>query len=596
MNPALTAKNNPINYISLGLLAMMFTLPFLINRHIPPIPSFWGEALAFGLGLAASLALLARVVWQPLHFPAIALVPLGLILVVLVQALTGLAAYPHHHLLVALYLMWAAVLMLLGANLRRVLGLHEIAGVLAWALLIGGLASAVLVFLQMAGLNPLGLVMPRVKGYHANLGQVNHLADYLGLGLSSLLYLFAKRKLPVGWVALAAIALLAALAITGSRSSWIYLLLIAGLAFIGKRACPGEEANRLWRAAWMLLPLFFVVQLLLPLLPLERLLMPNQMIADKAAGPSIRMELLRESWAIFLLNPWLGSGFGQFSWQQFLLAWPNTPANYVGTVEHAHNIILQLLAETGLAGTLIVLAGALAWLWQGRKTPLGLDRWWLLAVLGVIATHAMLEYPLWYAYFLGLCAFLLGLGEEKILPSQMLTGRWLLLATLIFGAAILGKTIIENAMMERWVIRTVQGQPSEQELKTIQDELLGMSRRSLLSPYALAVVERVQQADRDKLDQKLALNLAVMRYKPNADAAYKRALLLALAGDRKESIMQFQRALRAFPLKTDKYNDFALQVLRKAIKGDMAVLPLLMEIQKHKPKWKEKAPNLPAKP
>ncbi len=574
MNPSLTAKNNPTDYISLGLLAMMFTLPFLISRHIPPIPSFWGEALAFGLGLAASLGLLSRTVWQPLHFPAIALVPLGLIIVVLVQALTGLAAYPHHHLLVALYLMWAALLMLLGANLRRMLGLHEIAGVLAWALLIGGLASAMLVFLQMAGLNPLGLVMPRVKGYHANLGQVNHLANYLGLGLSSLLYLFAKRKLPVGWAALVAILMLAALAMTGSRSSWIYLLLIAGLALIGKKTCPGEEANRLWRAAWMLLPLFFVVQLLLPLLPVERLLMPNQMIAEKAAGPSIRMELLRESWAIFLLNPWLGSGFGQFAWQQFLLAWPNTPANYVGTVEHAHNIFLQLLAETGLVGTLIVLAGFVAWLWKGRKTPLGLDRWWLLAVLGVLAAHAMLEYPLWYAYFLGLGAFLLGSGEEQILPSKMVTGRWLLILSLLMGGTLLGKTVVENATMEQWVIRTSQGKLSATELKTVQDELLAMSRRSLLSPYALAVVERVQKADRDKLDQKLALNLAVLRYKPNADAAYKRALLLALAGDRQKSIIQFRRALRAFPLNKDKYNEFALQVLRKAFKGDMSVMPL----------------------
>jgi O-antigen ligase len=580
---SLTAKNNPINHISLGLLAVMFTLPFLINRHIPPIPSFWGEALAFGLGLAASLALLSRAVWQPLHFPAITLVPLGLIVVVLIQAATGLAAYPHHHLLVALYLMWAAVLMLLGANLRRMLGLHEITGILAWALLIGGLASAALVFLQMAGLNPLGLVMPRVKGFHANMGQVNHLADYLGLGIASLLYLFAKRKLPTGWATIAAIALLAALAMTGSRSSWIYLLLVAGLAFFGKKTCPGEEASRLWHAAWMLLPLFFVLQLLLPLLPAENLLMPNQMIADKAAGPSVRMELLRESWAIFLLDPWLGSGFGQFSWQQFLLAWPNTPANYLGTVEHAHNIILQLLAETGLAGTLIVLAGALAWLWQGRKTPLGMERWWLLAALGILGTHAMLEYPLWYAYFLGLAAFLLGLGEEKNLPSKMATGRWLLLITLLFGAAILGKTVIENATMERWVISTTQGKLSEQALKTVQDELLAMSRRSLLSPYALAVVERVQKADRDKLEQKLALNLAVLRYKPNSDAAYKRALLLALAGDSEASVIQFRRALRAFPLKADKYNDFALQVLRNAFKGDMSVLPLVLEIEKHRP-------------
>lgn len=577
------AKNKPLNYISLGLLAAMAALPFLINRHIPPIPSFWGEALAFSLGLAACLALAGRSAWQPLNFPIAALIPLGLILLVLTQAAAGLAAYPHHHLLVALYLLWAALLMVLGANLRRLLGLQEIATVISWALLAGGLASSLLIFMQMAGISLSGLVMPPVKGYHANLGQVNHMADYLGLGMASLLYLYARRKIATGWILLLAPTLLAALAATGSRASWVYLLLIALLAFIGKRSCPGEAANRLWRAAWLLLPAFFAVQLVLPLLPVERLLMPNQMMALKAAGPSIRMELLRESWTIFQAYPWLGAGFGQFAWQQFLLAFPDTPTNYMGTVEHAHNIVLQLLAEAGIVGALIVVGGAFFWLWRGRKTPVSIERWWLLATLGVLATHAMLEYPLWYAYFLGLAAFLLGLGDEHPLTSRLAGGRWITLLVLVFGAFFLAQTVQQNAMMEGWIKSSVGKKPGAEELARMHGEILGMASRSLLSPYALAVVERGLPVNRDKLNQKLKLNHAVLRYKPNAEAAYKRAMLLALAGDEQEAVLQLKRARAAFPLSKEKQNDFSLEVLKLAIKGEMGMMGLLLELQPAKP-------------
>ena len=56
-------------YLSLIFLALAWTLPFLQWHHQPPIPSFYTEGLAFGLGLLALLPLLVKRYWQPLVLP-----------------------------------------------------------------------------------------------------------------------------------------------------------------------------------------------------------------------------------------------------------------------------------------------------------------------------------------------------------------------------------------------------------------------------------------------------------------------------------------------------------------------------------------------
>src|SRR5690606_32076970 len=97
-------------------------------------------------------------------------------------------------------------------------------------------------------------------------------------------------------------------------------------------------------------------------------------------------------------------------WQSFLLLDAHWVHGVSAMHEHAHNIFIHLLAETGIAGALLLLAGVWAWLrgFQWRNiTPEG---WWLLALLAIIGIHSLLEYPLWYAYFLGPVALLLGVG------------------------------------------------------------------------------------------------------------------------------------------------------------------------------------------
>jgi len=120
-------------------------------------------------------------------------------------------------------------------------------------------------------------------------------------------------------------------------------------------------------------------------------------------------------------NPWTGVGFGEFNFAWTLTQFPDRPTAFF---DHSHNIVLQLVVELGipLGGLVVVLlATALleafrrAWGVEGER-GVGYRAAFVMVLL--IGIHSMLEYPLWYAYFLLPAAWLWGscLGALKEAP------------------------------------------------------------------------------------------------------------------------------------------------------------------------------------
>jgi hypothetical protein len=134
---------------ALLLIGLMWLLPFLVPFKAPPVPSFRAEAIAFALGLVA-LAALPRFSAK-LPVPRVTLLPAGFIVLILLQIALGRLAFSQQGLLGALYLLWAAALMVLAALLRRELGLERVAAALAWFLLSGLIACSVIGFAQHLG-------------------------------------------------------------------------------------------------------------------------------------------------------------------------------------------------------------------------------------------------------------------------------------------------------------------------------------------------------------------------------------------------------------------------------------------------------------
>ena len=557
---SLTRSHSPLALFSLAMAALMCVLPFLVPIHRSPMTSFYGEWLAAALGLAASLLLLRPKSWQPFQFPVVALVPLGLIVVLGLQVWAGLAVYWQQHFLVGLYLLWAALLVVLGTELRREFGLEKLVAVLAWSLLLGGVLLFLIDLLQMMGWHYPWLIAihPNGQGFSANMGQVNHAANYLGLALASMLYLTGTKRLDAKLAVLIALMLLFALALTGQRMGWIYVVMLSvGAWLVGRKTTTAA-----WHALW-LIPGFIGLQLLIPLLPhTSDLVMPAERVVSGMQGGSIRLELARQGWHIFMAHPWLGAGWGQFAWQDFLLA--EQFPNHTGRHTNAHNLVLQLLAETGLAGTAVLLAGIAAWLTGLLRASRSAEYWCLLGLFSVLAVHSLLEFPLWYAYFLGLGALLLGFTNERPLAAKFDLGPLLAAGLILFGTLSLFNLAQYYPRIEQWFQIN-----NRKYIAQHIDEVPEMRKRSLLAPYADFMLLRVLPDAPEFQAFRLEYSSRLIRFLPDGRDVYEHATILAKDRRMYEAKEHLRLALMRHP---GIANGYAVKLLNTS---DLSLMPLV---------------------
>lgn len=165
-------------------------------------------------------------------------------------------------------------------------------------------------------------------------------------------------------------------------------------------------------------------------------------LAEGAGSPS-RLAILRNAWALVLAYPMTGVGWGEFN-----LAWTMTPFpdRPIAFFDHTHNLVMQLMVELGIPLSLAVL-GLLLWsMWRAFAAGLGqrgesgaMLRCAFMLVL-MIGLHSLLEYPLWYAYFLlpTACALGLCLGGQEARSSSALGSHLLLIGglLLLFGSIV----------------------------------------------------------------------------------------------------------------------------------------------------------------
>src|SRR5574340_856703 len=424
-----------LTHVSLALIGLMWVLPFLHYRHQYPLTTFYQEWWSALLGLLALTPLVMRDFWRQPEIPRIVQLPAGLIAVLLLQSSLGKVAYFDQSLLYALYLLFAALLMMLGARLRDCYGLAELAPALAIFLLIGAELSALIGVLQHYRWHtPLDsvIVMKVSSSVFGNLAQPNHFASYVALGLVSL-GLLLQLRLKAGYVAALAAPLLFVMTLSGSRSSWLYLLMMAGLAWWWAQRDAAQRP--LLRYSLLLIAGFGAMHLIVQLPFMagadSSINTMQRLFGDDASG-GIRLYLWREAGLMFMQSPWLGVGFGQFAWHHFQLLPVLQQGNITGLYNNAHNLIFQIAAEAGLAG-LLVLCGSLgAWFYGLRRATQSAVHWWGYAALGVLAIHSLLEYPLWYTYFVAVAAILLGALDEtryRLAAGQEI--RWCMQPSLV---------------------------------------------------------------------------------------------------------------------------------------------------------------------
>lgn len=534
-------------HISLALVGLMWVFPFLHYRHQYPLTTFdqeWWSAL---LGVLAGTLLLTRDYWQKTQIPRIVQLPAAFIVLVLLQSALGMMAYFDQALLYIQYLLFALLLMLLGGRLRDCFGLDKLSIVLAIFLLTGAQMSALIGVLQHFGWHtPLDSIVVRASSsVYGNLAQPNHFADYIALGLASLGLLFVQRKLSAAYVVLLAVPLLFVMTLSGSRSSWLYLLMMCSLAWWSGRRMPALRP--LLRYSLLLLAGFVLMHgvVQLPHIAGVNGINTLQRFTGEDAVGGIRLQLWHEAWLMFAQSPWLGTGFGQFAIVHFQLGAALHRTSLTGLFNNAHNLIFQLAAETGIAGLTVLFAALGIWLHGLRRAAMSAAHWWGYAILGVLSIHSLLEYPLWYTYFLAVAAILLGaLDETRYRPETGNVGRMSLATVLLLGLLSLiqlhvGYHQLKMALTGRAASATIaKFEPSQGGLHALN---------GVLSPYAELYMTSSIEVNEERIQAKLALNSRVMRFAPIEQVAYRQAFLLAQNGQQVQARRVYEQALWSYP-------------------------------------------------
>lgn len=181
----------------------------------------------------------------------------------------------------------------------------------------------------------------------------NHFANVLAMliPVAGALLVMPAAGGPLRLLALySMVVLLPPLYWSGSRSAWIGLLagVTVTVALLGMRR-SARRALLLLVITPLLLALAGVVVWMLSPMVQER-------VADALKG-NVRINLWRDTWAMFLDHIWLGVGPGQYRWA-YSQYW-HFLRMYIDP-EYAHNDYLQLLAEFGVLGAALLL-GALGW-------------------------------------------------------------------------------------------------------------------------------------------------------------------------------------------------------------------------------------------
>lgn len=381
--------------------AAAVALPPLVAWSLPPVSTFFNQASALGLwGIAIAVA------WPVLGGARPVRSTWPLLVVVLAIAALALAGWlggplPASLATAPVVVLAAAAVVLLAGAAAGPRG-PMLQGLL-WGLVVAGLASACVALVQVfaPGWADGELVARTTLPGRAvgNLRQPNHLATLLLWAAITLVPLVGSAHLRARHAFAAMALLMAAIALSGSRTGALGVVLLAAWGLADRRL------GRTGRALLIAAPLFYAAAWAGLWLAAQLGAAALGGLARGAGGDpsSSRFAVWANAWALVEQHPWTGVGYGRFNFAWSLTPFPDRP---VAFFDHVHNLPLQFAVEFGLPMALLLTALLLVALVRAarraaRRAAAGdVARHALLAMLLLVALHSLLEYPLWYVHFL----------------------------------------------------------------------------------------------------------------------------------------------------------------------------------------------------
>ena len=392
---------------------ILFGLAWLIPPGNSPWNVFLRECSVSGLTVLVGLAIALRVTGR-VQLTPLALAALALALTPLMQWGFGLITVAGGAWITSAYLAGFALCIGCGALWDRA-DPGAMVDALFQAICLAALATVCIQCYQW--LHPSEVAGPwlaytpqtRLAG---NFGQPNHTATFLLWGVCAIAWLWVRGYVK-SWVALVLSAIfLTGVAFAVSRTAWLGLALILCLSWYWRALWPDK------RTPWIVAALcvYFIAVSTVAV----TILQPNYGALDVLASSSsglARLQIWHIAVKALALKPWLGYGWGQIFAAQLAVAAEAPQLHH--PLNSAHNLVLDVLLCCGLLiGGLALCAGA-HWLWRCvQKVDRAQEA--LLVIFVLIAlNHAMLEYPLRFAYLLLPFGLVLGALDARLSPWKV---------------------------------------------------------------------------------------------------------------------------------------------------------------------------------
>ncbi len=431
--------NNKVVIWAFGLLlAVVAIVPFAIPYAYFPVSKFYAESTS----LIAGILMFALVIWAKpqLKFSPIAIASFAFAGFALIQPFFVHTYFIGNNYYVALLffilgLVAIAVTSLVdGDDKTR----DNLMLILCWSLVISATIQAIIAYLQYTGkaanFSEYVLVSPQDPGdgsnIFGNIGQPNQFTDFISIGVVALCYLFFVGQ--INLIVFIAYSLLFALAVTftarrGVLLYFIIMLFTAGWMWLRNVKKPEQAIN--YRKAALLMIVFFIglmaVQFAFPKLVAMFSSHPASVstglnrLSENAIGQSTfrRFYEWYKALVMFANHPLFGVGWYQYPREGIYIMLTERfmyiPQN-MKLYTHSHNSLVNMMAETGLIGSLITIGYGLGYsiflLLRRVNTAQAL---FIVLLMIPILTHSFLEYPLWYAYFIVLLVIFLAFAPAK---------------------------------------------------------------------------------------------------------------------------------------------------------------------------------------
>lgn len=398
-------KSLDIAYI---FLVLTLILPFFLFKRAAPQAAFYSE-LTGVICVALFLIFACFGIKHFLIFNRLTLYLTAIASYLIFDIFINQPIYPSLQWLYIGSLLLSGFVSIIISSLCHQQGYKKILVIVCYGLMIGAISQDIVVILQTlhqdwtgGWINYIGPGQP----YSGNIGQRNLLAHYLSWGILATAYLVYQKRLAHVTGLTVVIFQAAILGAVNSVTLILYMLSILLLLVIARYWQKRLPKSIIKTLALTVIAVLIFQAITLPVITsIQDTFTTNTSSIGRLSGSldyNSRLTEWHKAWLIFLENPWFGTGWNSYGYQGFMISSDPRFANNIsgnGLFTHTHSIFFNLLAETGIFGTIIILGGFFYLLKPILTSQWKVETVVILAMMIVTGVHSLLEFPLWNTHF-----------------------------------------------------------------------------------------------------------------------------------------------------------------------------------------------------